>query len=169
MVVEVASSVVGAMVVGNKKGGVRMAVRGRPRKEYIPQMRICLECGIEFPVPRKWPQQRFCSRQCGGIYTARRRYESTERKYPQSKRVNGKKARVYRLIMGDIVGRDLAFKEVVHHIDLDVENNSHSNLYLYKNQSEHKKGHDSLEALAKELIESGIVQFVEGSYQIKEV
>lgn len=48
----------------------------------------------------------------------------------------------HRLIMENHLGRFLEPEEVVHHIDGNPQNNSITNLHLYKNQAEHiTKGH----------------------------
>jgi hypothetical protein len=62
-----------------------------------------------------------------------------------SKRVNGKKEKLHRIIMEKYIGRKLKSKEVVHHIDGNPKNNSIKNLKLFKNQSEHMRHHIFLE------------------------
>lgn len=49
--------------------------------------------------------------------------------------------REHRLIVEQNIGRILKPKEVVHHIDLNKQNNLLSNLMLFENDSEHHKYH----------------------------
>jgi hypothetical protein len=50
--------------------------------------------------------------------------------------------RIHRLIMAEYLQRPLAKKEIVHHIDGDLNNNKIENLMLLKNYSEHAKLHN---------------------------
>lgn len=78
---------------------------------------------------------------------------------------NGKQfyRREHVLLIEKEIGRKLEREgsngEGVHHIDGDRKNNDRSNLYLYSNQTEHKKIHQSLQELGYELIRKGIIFF----------
>ncbi|OFW47186.1 MAG: hypothetical protein A2163_04040 [Actinobacteria bacterium RBG_13_35_12] len=56
-----------------------------------------------------------------------------------------------RLVMEGFIGRYLDPKEVVHHIDGDVTNNSIENLMLFANKSEHQKHHWLIRKQKKQL------------------
>lgn len=49
-----------------------------------------------------------------------------------------------RFIVEKTIGRYLISKEVIHHIDTNIRNDSPDNLYLFPNQSEHAKFHNLL-------------------------
>lgn len=74
----------------------------------------------------------------------------------------------YRLIMEKKIGRYLECGEVVHHIDMNRENNHPDNLYLYNNKNDHLVAHHSSNKLIKPLLEMGIIYFDEqdGTYKI---
>jgi len=68
------------------------------------------------------------------------------------------------LIYEEYIGRKLktvkgGAGEQIHHIDGDKQNNDISNLILCKNLSEHRLIHDSLEKIAFELYQKGIIKF----------
>lgn len=48
---------------------------------------------------------------------------------------------IYRIIAGEKLNRTLKRSEVVHHLDLDSENNDPSNLIVFHSQSEHRRFH----------------------------
>jgi hypothetical protein len=56
----------------------------------------------------------------------------------------------HRLVMEKHIGRLLTKKEVVHHIDGDVSNNSIDNLMLFTTSSEHLSYHKEQRQLAKQ-------------------
>lgn len=58
----------------------------------------------------------------------------------------------HRLIMEKHLGRNMAKKEVVHHIDFDKYNNNINNLHLFENKSEHCKYHWFLINTVKEFL-----------------
>ena len=57
------------------------------------------------------------------------------------------------------IGRPLANKEMVHHINLNKQDNRPENLMVCSN-SEHKKIHHNLEQLAGRLMEAGYIDYV---------
>jgi len=59
----------------------------------------------------------------------------------KSKKINGTKYDVHRLVFEKHLGRPLDKNEVVHHIDGDKANNKLSNLMLFPNRSAHTKYH----------------------------
>lgn len=74
-------------------------------------------------------------------------------------RINGKNEYLHRVIMEDKIGRKLEDGEIVHHINGDHHDNDENNLYLYKNHSEHGKGHASLENTLMNLVKKGFIKF----------
>jgi len=56
--------------------------------------------------------------------------------------INGKLE--HRLVVEKKIKRKLKSEEVIHHIDLNRENNKIENLWLFKNQKEHAKWHVKL-------------------------
>lgn len=71
-------------------------------------------------------------------------------------------------VMSKHLNRPINKNEIIHHIDGDRTNNILSNLYLYKNKSEHKLGHSSFTNLLKEFIKREILIFENGKYRLKE-
>lgn len=69
------------------------------------------------------------------------------------------------LVVESTLGRLPEKDEVVHHINLDKLDNSPSNLWLCGNK-EHLVCHRSIEKLIKPLLENGIIEFVNGEYQM---
>lgn len=57
------------------------------------------------------------------------------------------------------LNRKLSKDEIVHHIDGNKSNDNISNLYLCKDNVEHKTIHYQLEQLAMELVQQGIINF----------
>lgn len=64
----------------------------------------------------------------------------------------------YRDIAERMIGRPLAKREHVHHIDCDHSNNVESNLHVMS-ASQHLRAHTSLNALARGLIADGIIRY----------
>ena len=69
------------------------------------------------------------------------------------------------MVVESTLGRLPEKDEVVHHINLDKLDNSPSNLWLCGNK-EHLVCHRSIEKLIKPLLENGIIEFVNGEYQM---
>lgn len=66
-------------------------------------------------------------------------------------------------------GRPLSTSEVVHHIDLDKNNNDPSNLLICKDNKQHRQFHGQLERLAGKLVQLGLIKFnSENGYFINE-
>ncbi len=57
------------------------------------------------------------------------------------------------------LGRSLRRGEVVHHVDLDKENNESTNLFLCRGRAEHRRFHCQLERIGGELVRRGIIRF----------
>lgn len=71
-----------------------------------------------------------------GIFS--RKTYSDKRGY---RRFNGSNTPVHRWAAEKKLGRKLRNGEVVHHKDRNKQNNSPSNLHVFKNQIEHDKAH----------------------------
>jgi hypothetical protein len=74
----------------------------------------------------------------------------------------------HRRIVEEHINRKLTRDEQVHHIDGDKENNSIENLYVCDNGGEHSEIHNSLDKLAYELVDIGIIKFANGEYFLEE-
>jgi hypothetical protein len=70
----------------------------------------------------------------------------------------------HRLVMEKKLGRRLTKIEKVHHKDFQRNHNAKSNLYIYKNTSEHMKGHATLHKLVPILLKNKIIKFFKGKY-----
>ncbi len=72
-----------------------------------------------------------------------------------------------RLVMELVLGRYLTKNEVVHHIDLDLDNNFPDNLFITDNRN-HKLMHNNLDKILCKLIEDKIISFnkEKGQYEI---
>ena len=71
------------------------------------------------------------------------------------------------LVMSNKIGRAIKKGEIVHHKDFVRDNNKISNLWLYKNISEHGKCTKTIFKLVKELMKMKIIEFKNGEYAIK--
>jgi hypothetical protein len=95
------------------------------------------------------------------------KYSNKTKKYcPTRKLGDGRRISLNRYLMEKRIGRHLKPAESVHHIDMDKENNETDclNYYLYPNESEHMKGHHSLEKLVSSLLKDRIIKFKDGKY-----
>lgn len=70
------------------------------------------------------------------------------------------------LIVSGMVGRPLKKGEVVHHINCIRDDNRLENLFLFKNRSEHKKCHGTVNKLIRTLLEKHIIVFIDGRYEL---
>jgi hypothetical protein len=70
------------------------------------------------------------------------------------------------LIIEKVTGKTPIKGEPIHHIDGNRKNSSFSNLYICKSHKEHQLVHSSLDDVAKELLERGIIKFENGRYFI---
>lgn len=67
------------------------------------------------------------------------------------------------LAMEQKIGRPLLPGEVIHHKDLCKQSNAPENLVLFANESDHRKAHNSLIAVNRQLIQNGVIEFDEDS------
>jgi DNA-directed RNA polymerase subunit RPC12/RpoP len=65
------------------------------------------------------------------------------------------------IVMEKHLGRRLLSWEVVHHKDGDKENSDLGNLALLRNESEHRKAHNSLYELSCRLVKAGLIRYRE--------
>lgn len=72
----------------------------------------------------------------------------------------------HKLVMSNYLGRLILNGEIIHHIDFNRQNNDISNLYLYKNRSEHTKMHGNVFKLISDLLKMKIIKFEDGNYKI---
>lgn len=70
------------------------------------------------------------------------------------------------LKMEEKLGREINGKHPIHHIDFDKLNCNIDNLYLCKDEKEHRKIPCSLDYIARELYHKGIIGFKNGKYYI---
>jgi DNA-binding CsgD family transcriptional regulator len=75
--------------------------------------------------------------------------------------------REHTLVAEETLHRPIKDGEVIHHIDFVRGNNAPSNLYVYSSHAEHRKGHNSLESVAIQLLHKGMIGFKQGSYFLK--
>lgn len=145
-----------------------------PRRGITFVTKICLQCSKQFQS-EPWRHQKFCSFECGIEFNRgkpkKRRSNSNPgfriRHRPERRRLkNGKRIALHRYIMEQHLKRSLNESETVHHIDCDSYNNEIDNLFLFSNESEHIKGHHSLEPLVKFLISKEIIIFRNGRYHL---
>lgn len=71
------------------------------------------------------------------------------------------------LVMSTKIGRPLRKGEIVHHINCVRTDNREENLHLYASRSAHHVGHGSLNKLVKSLLDLGVIEFLDGTYQLK--
>lgn len=65
----------------------------------------------------------------------------------------------HRYLIEQEIGRLLDNEEIVHHIDLNKENNNIENLFLCEDLSDHSKVHKNYNKLCRVLMEEGLVRF----------
>lgn len=155
---------------------VKFMIRERDKGKRIWWQ--CPICKKKFWICKNVAERRkYCSRKCSSVAASynlrgKRRKEKVSKRalkiYENPARVSdrGKRKLLHRYLMEQKIGRELSSDEPVHHIDMDKNNNVIENLWLYKNTSEHIKGHYSLVKLVSELMSKGIIEFVKGKYQI---
>jgi hypothetical protein len=111
----------------------------------------CLSCGEEFFVCPSWIKRKFCSQKCYWQDMTKRKpwnygIKDTKHMGPNSNHwkggkykmtsgyvvltINGSKLCEHRVVMEKWLGRKLSSLEIVHHKDMNVENNDISNLEL---------------------------------------
>ncbi len=85
--------------------------------------------------------------------------KETYRGYRVSGHNGGKRVFEHTKVMEASIGRRLSSHESVHHINCNKLDNSLDNLYLCKNEGEHRSIHHSLNALAETLMQRGVITF----------
>lgn len=125
--------------------------------------RQCLHCGETFQA-QPFKTNKYCSRKCWGLAVKKTSGNTRKTHAPQS----GNGQYLHRLIMEKQIGRELLPTERIHHVDMDKFNNSLNNLYLFYDESEHQRGHKSLERLTSSLIKDEIIKFCDGRYILNE-
>ena len=133
----------------------------------------CRLCGK--PITGKTYQQKlktFCSRECQSKADSdlKKKWGVENRKSKIYTRhilftVDRKVVLYHRYLMQQHLGRKLTPQEIIHHIDMDINNNMIENFYLYENQKTHQQGHGSLNKLIKGLLKDGIIVFENGTYK----
>ena len=58
-----------------------------------------------------------------------------------TKKIDGKKIRIYRLVAEAVLGRSLSSHEAVHHCDNNQRNNRPDNLWVFPRRSDHTRYH----------------------------
>lgn len=97
-----------------------------------------------------------------------KKYKEKHRKeISEYERLRRRSTASHLIVATEKLGRELDIKEVVHHIDINPSNNDPENLYIYKNLSEHQKGHMGLYKLVAELLKKNIIEFKNGEYKLK--
>ena len=133
----------------------------------------CQLCGK--PMTGKTYQQKqkkFCSLECQSKADSdlKKKWGAEKRKNTIYTRhmlitVDHKVVLYHRHLMQQHLGRKLTSQEIVHHIDMDINNNTINNFYLYENHKTHQEGHGSLNKLIKGLLKDGIIIFDNGTYK----
>lgn len=116
--------------------------------------RTCAHCGDAFPVVKKFPDARFCSRKCGLAATlppdhnARVSRESAKRRGDKQRGRGAGKSypklygrHAHRVVAEEKIGRPLRPGEIVHHVDENKQNYAPDNLDVLPSQSEHARRH----------------------------
>jgi len=144
----------------------------KPRHVFY-ESRKCPQCRVIFQI-EKWKKKKFCSFECGIEFNrgkkkkGRKKSSNKFKKWrPQLVTSKGRRIYIHRYLIEQKIGRQLSSNETVHHIDLNKENNNIENLWLYKNESDHIKGHHSIEKLIVSLLQKDIIEFINGSYLLK--
>ena len=86
---------------------------------------------------RRNKKRNFCWRECAFKFRATHRKATTYLKCGQGHR------HMHRMVAAHILGRELAPKEVVHHIDGNRANNKPQNLAVFPSQSHHNRCHQN--------------------------
>ncbi len=132
------------------------------RRENLVKIK-CEFCGLIFQGPKQTiGTKRFCSRFCAN--KARRKKLNN---YNQIKTKEGFVSYKHREVMSKKLGRKLKSYEIIHHIDMDKNNNKIGNLYLFSETKEHTQCHWSINKLIKNLLKRKIIVFNKGIYKIK--
>jgi hypothetical protein len=65
----------------------------------------------------------------------------------------------HRVVAEKKYGRKLRDKEIVHHIDLNKQNNDPDNIFICEDNGHHRRLHGLLERIAGEAVRAGIIKF----------
>ncbi len=149
--------------------GISCSVKDRDRGIHKSIIKKCLECNKEFKV---YPSVKkiFCSPKCTSIYYGRKHRQENNglMQYKTIERIseNGDRVLVNRYLMEKKLNRKLLPVEIVHHIDMNRDNNTEdcSNYYLYGSRREHNLGHNSLLKLVPRLLNASVIDFKDGKY-----
>jgi len=113
---------------------------------------VCKNCGKAF---KKKPKKKtlFCSPACSQQYRKEEKHPSWKgdkrinyqvvkcpKEFKEMAFANGN-VRLHRLVMAQKIGRPLQKKEVVHHLDENIQNNAPENLELFETNSSHRSKH----------------------------
>lgn len=76
----------------------------------------------------------------------------------------------HRMVMENLIGRELEPGEVVHHVNGVKTENSEDNLFLCESKAKHREIHSQLEKISFELLKRGVIIFDNelGEYVINE-
>ncbi len=135
-------------------------------------IKACLECGITFKtVPSI--NKKFCSQKCCAVYYGKMRRvknPSNNSRSREKRTKDGRRVLLSRYLMEQKLGRCLKPTEILHHIDIDEQNNPEdcSNYYVCPSLQSHMFTHSSLNKTVKELLAIGIIQFKGGKYIVSQ-
>ncbi len=155
--------------------------RGSPNsrnpREYVYYHEVdCSVCGskmFKHDTIKNGDSQNYCSKECkvvgqsgerssnwrGGRWSNQYGYVLCPLPLNHPNRVRGRSTILeHRLIVEQELGRHLTKKDVVHHKDLNKQNNSLDNLLL-TNNSEHLAIHNSLDRCARYFLKLGMIRF----------
>ena len=132
-------------------------------KTYVEK--TCPQCKKVFKS-EAWKYQIYCSHKCA---TNSQKTTNSKLKQPRKKIKGNRRLSGYRFVMEEKIGRELTPKEHVHHIDMDNQNNSPDNLYLYHSNKAHGDGHATINKLTKSLLQQKIIKFELGKYYLGEI
>lgn len=146
-------------VTCSTKGQTRVTGEKHPRWKGELPIKVCalFECENRLTKSQIRYGCRFCSPLCG--LKGKRTLNGEEHPFWQGGipyqegprvRVKGRGTRVSRLIMEDIVNRELTVEEVVHHIDGNTSNNEPKNLHLFPSNGEHIHFHHMIRKMGRE-------------------
>lgn len=132
------------------------------RKRQLQTKIKCKQCDKKFI--RKSSGHKYCSAKCRNKSKTCKGYVHTVR------RKDGSYVSKHRYVIEQLLGRKLKTSEIVHHIDMNKENNNENNLHLFSNGNEHGLCHGSLNKIVEKLINKNIIKFDrnKGIYKILE-